>query len=85
MKSGACAGNIEKRIYAVHGVQSATVSFSLESAEIVYDPSQTNVAKLAHAVTEAGYSPRLSGAALASAAGGPGPQARKGNTNSGCG
>lgn len=81
MKSGACAGNIEKRLYGVHGVQSAVVSFSEATAEIVYDPAQTDVAKLANAVAEAGYAARMSGVATAAAAAPVG----KAHTNSGCG
>jgi copper chaperone CopZ len=81
MQSGACAGNIEKRLYGVHGVQSAVVSFSQESAEIAYDPSQTDVSTLAKAVAEAGYTARLSGAAMADE---PVPATER-HTNSGCG
>ena len=85
MQSGACAGNIEKRLYGVHGVQSAVVSFSEEGAEIVYDPAQTDAAKLANAVAEAGYAARLSGAALAAAAAKHSTPVSKGHINSGCG
>jgi copper chaperone CopZ len=80
MQSGACAGNIEKRLYGVHGVQSAMVSFEQESAEIIYDPAQTNAARLADAVVQAGYAAHMSGAAAASNA-----PVSKGHTNSGCG
>jgi Cu+-exporting ATPase len=82
MQSGACAGNIEKRLYGVHGVQSAVVSFSQEAAEIVYDPAQTDAAKLANAVAEAGYAARLPSAALAAEYSAP---VGKAHTNSGCG
>lgn len=85
MRSGACAGNIEKRLYGVHGVQSAVVSFSQEGAEIVYDPAQTDVAKLANAIAEAGYAARLSDAALAAAAPEYSAPVVKRHTNSGCG
>jgi copper chaperone CopZ len=85
MQSGACAGNIEKRLYGVHGVQSAVVSFSQESAEIVYDPAQTDAAKLANAVVEAGYAARLPEAALAAAAPESSAPVVKRHTNSGCG
>ena len=85
MRSGACAGNIEKRLYGVNGVQSAVVSFSQEAAEIVYDPAQTNAAKLANAVVEAGYAARLSGAALAGAGAEYSTPLSKAHTNSGCG
>jgi copper chaperone CopZ len=80
MQSGACAGNIEKRLYGVHGVQSAVVSFEQESAEIIYDPAQTNAARLADAVVQAGYASHMSGAATAASA-----PVSKGHTNSGCG
>ena len=82
MQSGACAGNIEKRLYGVDGVQSAVVSFSQEGAEIVYDPSQTDAAKLANAVAEAGYAARLSVTAATAEYSAP---VSKGQTNSGCG
>lgn len=85
MQSGLCAGNIEKRLYGVRGVQSAAVSFSQEGAEIVYDPAQTDAAKLVKAIAEAGYAPRMSDAALAAAAATHSAPARKPVTNSGCG
>lgn len=85
MQSGACAGNIEKRLYGVDGVQSAVVSFSQEGAEIVYDPAQTNAAKLANAVAEAGYAAHLPGAALADTAAESSAPVGKRHTNSGCG
>lgn len=85
MQSGACAGNIEKRLYGVHGVQSAVVSFELESAEIVYDPAQTNAARLASAVAEAGYAARMSGAAAAGVPAANSASVSKPQTNSGCG
>jgi copper chaperone CopZ len=85
MQSGTCAGNIEKRLYGVDGVQVATVSFSQEAAEIIYDPARTDAARLANAIAEAGYAARLSGAeSVAAATGGSAPVSR-GNTNSGCG
>lgn len=82
MQSGACAGMIEKRLYGINGVQSAAVSFSQESAEIVYDPAQTDAVQLAKAVVEAGYAAQLPAAALAAECNAP---ASKGQTNSGCG
>lgn len=85
MQSGACAGKIEKRLYGVNGVQSAVVSFSQEGAEIVYDPAQTDVAKLVNAIVEAGYSARLSDAVLAAAAAASTDPVSKPHTNSGCG
>ena len=85
MQSGACAGNIEKRLYGVHGVQSAVVSFSQEGAEIVYDPAQTDVAKLVNAVAEAGYAARLPGTASQAATAEYSAPVSKAHTNSGCG
>lgn len=81
MKSGACAGNIEKQLYGVRGVQSAVVSFDLESAEIVYDPAQAEAAQFAQAVVDAGYVARMPGGATAEVTAPVG----RGNTNSGCG
>lgn len=85
MQSGTCAGNIEKRLYGVDGVQSATVSFAQEAAEIVYDPARTDAAQLAKAVVDAGYAARLSGADSAVSAAGSVAAVSRGNTNSGCG
>ena len=85
MQSGKCAGNIEMRLYGVDGVQSASVSFSQEAAEIVYDPAQTDAAKLANAVAEAGYAALLSGATLAAAAAKNSAPVNRGQVNSGCG
>lgn len=85
MQSGVCAGNIEKRLYCVSGVQSAAVSFWQAGAEIVYDPAQTDAAKLAGAVAEAGYVASLPDAALAAEAAESGAPVSAGHTNSGCG
>lgn len=85
MQSGACAGNIEKWLYGIVGVQSAVVSFSREGAEIVYDPSQTDAATLVNAIAEAGYAARLSGVVLAPAAAEDSAPVSKRQTNSGCG
>ena len=85
MQSGVCAGNIEKRLYGVDGVQSAVVSFSQAGAEVVYDPAQTNAAKLADAIANAGYAACLPGAALAAEAAESSASASVGHTNSGCG
>lgn len=85
MQSGICAGNIEKRLYGVHGVQSAVVSFWQAGAEIVYDPAQTDAAKLAGAVAEAGYAASLPGAALPAEAAESSAPVSAGHSNSGCG
>lgn len=82
MRSGACAGNIEKRLYGIRGVQSAMVSFDQEGAEIVYDPAQTNATKLASAVADAGYAARLPGTLATAEHNAP---VGKHHTNSGCG
>lgn len=84
MLSGLCAGEIEKRLYCVDGVQSAVVSFSQEGAEIVYDPSQTDAAKLADAIVGAGYAAHLPGTDPAAKAAESTPVGA-GPTNSGCG
>jgi copper chaperone CopZ len=85
MQSGACAGNIEKLLYGVKGVQSAVVTFALESAEIVYDPAQANAAMFAGVVAAAGYVPHLPDAVLAADAAGTSAPPSKGIVNSGCG
>ena len=85
MHSGACAGELEKRLYGVDGVQSAAVSFPQEGAEIVYDPSRTDAAKLASAIAAAGFYAHLPGASLEPAESAYSAPAGKGHTNSGCG
>ena len=85
MQSGICAANIEKRLYGVSGVESAAVSFWQAGAEIVYDPSRTDAAKLAGAVAEAGYAASLPDAALAADAVESSAPVNAGHTNSGCG
>ncbi len=82
MHCGACAANIEKRLYGVDGVQSAAVSFLQESADIVYDPARISAANIVNAVAETGYSAHLPGATLAAEYT---PPLSRASTNSGCG
>ena len=88
MQRGACAANIERRFYSVTGVQSAVVSFVAATAEITYDPRQTDAATLASAVAEAGYAAHLmtdTSTAPARAPAGQGAVASKGKTGCNCG
>jgi Cu+-exporting ATPase len=51
-----CALTVEKGLAETPGVEKAAVNFASEKASIEYDPGKTNLTKLAHAVSELGYS-----------------------------
>ena len=51
-----CAGNVEKALKAVKGVNSASVDLAANQASVQYDPARTNPKALAEAVKKAGYS-----------------------------
>ena len=50
-----CALTVEKGLAETPGVEKASVNFASEKASVEYDPSKTNLTKLAHAVSELGY------------------------------
>ncbi len=56
MSCASCAGNIEKAIRSVPGVEACNVNFGAEQASVTYNPSQTDVAAIQDAVDAAGYS-----------------------------
>lgn len=59
MQHGACAADVERRLYSAPGVQSAAVSFVGGAAEIVFDPLLTDADALARVIAEAGYVARV--------------------------
>lgn len=59
MQQGACAADVERRLYSAPGVQSAAVSFVGGAAEIVFDPLLTDADALARVIAEAGYVARV--------------------------
>jgi P-type Cu+ transporter len=56
MSCASCASNIEKAIQEVPGVQTCSVNFGAEQANVSYDPNQTDIAAIQDAVDAAGYS-----------------------------
>lgn len=58
MSCGHCAAKVEKALFDVTGVVSATVSLESNSIKIAYDPDRTNVNELKTAIRNAGYSMR---------------------------
>lgn len=59
MQHGACAADVERRLYAAPGVQSAAVSLVGAEAEITFDPRLTDVDALARVIAEAGFAVRI--------------------------
>ncbi len=55
MTCAACAGRIEKVLKRQPGVKEATVNFATERAHVSYHGGQTDVARIAGAVEDAGY------------------------------
>jgi P-type Cu+ transporter len=56
MSCASCASNIEAAIQEVPGVQTCSVNFGAEQANVTYDPNQTDVTAIQDAVDAAGYS-----------------------------
>ena len=56
MSCASCASSIEEVIRDVAGVESCNVNFGTEQAAIQYNPRQTSIEDIQHAVEEAGYS-----------------------------
>jgi mercuric ion binding protein len=46
---------VKKAMQGVEGVSSVAVDFDAKTATVVFDPSVTNVARIAEASTNAGY------------------------------
>jgi periplasmic mercuric ion binding protein len=59
MSCAACPFIVQKTLAAVPGVRNAEISFEEATATVIFDDSQTNVAALITATTEAGYPSRL--------------------------
>ena len=56
MTCGACAVRLEKVLSRVPGIESASVNFPLEQADVAVDPGQVSPADVADAVGRAGFS-----------------------------
>ncbi len=59
MHCAACAATIEKGLSNVVGVEQVSVNLATERATISYDPNKTGPEKLAGAISDLGYQPRL--------------------------
>lgn len=55
MQCEGCAGTIQSVLTREPGVKSANVSFPKRTASVFYDPKETDAARLADAVTKAGF------------------------------
>jgi MerR family mercuric resistance operon transcriptional regulator len=55
MQCDGCAGTIQSVLSREPGVKSASVSFPNRTASVFYDPNDTDAARLAEAVTNAGF------------------------------
>jgi len=55
MTCSACATRLEKALLRAPGVQSATVNFATEQADILFDPQNTDAEKIATAIGNAGF------------------------------
>ena len=59
MTCAACVWRIEEAVKGVPGVHEAAVNLATERARVTYDPAVVTPAHIAHAVTDAGYSPAV--------------------------
>ena len=59
MTCAACVWRIEEAVSQVPGVEEASVNLATERAQVTYDPAQATPAAVAHAVTQAGYTPAV--------------------------
>jgi len=55
MTCSACAARLEKALLRASGVQSATVNFATEQADIVFDPASIDVPSVVGAIERAGF------------------------------
>ena len=55
MQCEGCAGTIQSILSREPGVKSSSVSFPKRAASVFYDPRETDAARLAEAVTKAGF------------------------------
>jgi Cu+-exporting ATPase len=56
MTCSACAVRLEKALSRATGIDTASVNFALERADVSFDPDQTGVTAIAEAVANAGFS-----------------------------
>lgn len=56
MQCSGCASTIQSILSREPGVRSASVSFEKRSASVFYEPDEIDGARLAEAVTKAGFS-----------------------------
>ena len=59
MTCAACVWRIEEAVTRIPGVQEAAVNLATERARVTYDPAVVTPAHIAHAVTDAGYTPAV--------------------------
>ena len=57
MTCAACVWRIEEAVSRIPGVHEAAVNLATERARVTYDPAVVTPAHIAHAVTDAGYTP----------------------------
>lgn len=55
LSCASCASRVERAAAGVPGVAGATVNLAAETAEVAYDPGQTDAAHIAAAIVAAGY------------------------------
>jgi Cu+-exporting ATPase len=55
LSCASCASRVERAASGVPGVAMATVNLVAETAEVAYDPGQTDAARIAEAIEAAGY------------------------------
>jgi len=60
MHCASCVDKVEKGLAKLPGVESATVNFASETAEVAYDPSATTPAKFVDEIKSLGYEPHVS-------------------------
>ena len=59
MTCAACVWRIEEAVTRIPGVHEAAVNLATERARVTYDPAVVTPAHIAHAVTDAGYTPAV--------------------------
>ena len=59
MTCAACVWRIEEAVTRIPGVHEAAVNLATERARVTYDPAMVTPAHIAHAVTDAGYTPAV--------------------------
>lgn len=57
MTCAACVKSVERVINKLPGILEVSVNLATEKAKVVYDPSQTRLSEIRHAIEKAGYKP----------------------------